>query len=271
MKNFIKEWLLPPKISAILSSQISLYKTKKLDLNIIKKNSVLKNIHKGERCFILGNAPSIKDIDIKLLKNEHVFVMSTFYNHPDFNNLKPKYHSCVRIYNNDKNIIKILKSLSDNVLSESVIFLDLFHKKIVKDNELFINNEVYYISTAIVNRKYNISKITKNYRTNPLQALEIAIYMGFKNIYLHGLDLNEACTQNYKYGFKNNLVVKDYNNDVNKLSVRKQSEIFYNASFTYKEFEDYMKYAKVHNINIINLNEKGMLNMFTRKKLKEIL
>ena len=41
--------------------------------SLIKTNIILKNKHKGERCFILGSGPSIKDEDLKPLKNEIVF------------------------------------------------------------------------------------------------------------------------------------------------------------------------------------------------------
>ena len=33
-----------------------------------------ENKHQGERCFILGNAPSLSDENLSLLKNEKVFI-----------------------------------------------------------------------------------------------------------------------------------------------------------------------------------------------------
>jgi hypothetical protein len=35
--------------------------------------------HKGERCFIMGNGPSLKDTDLTLLKNEFTFGMNRIY------------------------------------------------------------------------------------------------------------------------------------------------------------------------------------------------
>ena len=52
--------------------------------SLIKTNIILKNKHKGERCFILGSSPSIKDEDLKPLKNEIVFALNNFYVHDDF-------------------------------------------------------------------------------------------------------------------------------------------------------------------------------------------
>ena len=45
---------------------------------IIKNNVELKAKHKGGRCFLLGSGPSIKDENLKPLKNEIVFALNNF-------------------------------------------------------------------------------------------------------------------------------------------------------------------------------------------------
>ena len=44
------------------------YTLNKETRNNLKKNKNLKNIHKGERCFIIGNGPSLKYYDLKQTK-----------------------------------------------------------------------------------------------------------------------------------------------------------------------------------------------------------
>ena len=39
----------------------------------IRKLNLLKDAHKGERCFLIGNGPSLKHTDLSLLKNEFSF------------------------------------------------------------------------------------------------------------------------------------------------------------------------------------------------------
>ena len=48
-----------------------------------------KNIHAGERCFLVGNGPSINKTDLSLLKNENTFGFSRVYFHETFS---PKYY-----------------------------------------------------------------------------------------------------------------------------------------------------------------------------------
>jgi hypothetical protein len=45
----------------------------------MRQLSALKDIHKGQRCFIVGNGPSLKDTDISKLKDEYTFGMNRIY------------------------------------------------------------------------------------------------------------------------------------------------------------------------------------------------
>ena len=45
----------------------------------IRKLNALKDTHSGERCFIIGNGPSLKNTDLSKLKNEFTIGMNRFY------------------------------------------------------------------------------------------------------------------------------------------------------------------------------------------------
>lgn len=45
----------------------------------IRQLDALKDVHRGERCFILGNGPSLAKTDISLLKDEFTFGMNRVY------------------------------------------------------------------------------------------------------------------------------------------------------------------------------------------------
>lgn len=45
----------------------------------IRRIGELKDIHRGERCFIIGNGPSLKQTDLKRLKDEFTFGMNRIY------------------------------------------------------------------------------------------------------------------------------------------------------------------------------------------------
>ena len=58
----------------------------------LKNNKKFFNCHKGERCFILGNGPSLKCEDLTPLADEYVFTVNQASRLPQFKDIKPNYH-----------------------------------------------------------------------------------------------------------------------------------------------------------------------------------
>ena len=52
------------------------------DLELIKKNQTIKNIHAGERCFIIGSGPSLKKLDLTHLKDDYFIGVNAVYLNP---------------------------------------------------------------------------------------------------------------------------------------------------------------------------------------------
>ena len=93
MKQFLKQWILPPSIYK------SLIKYKQLGKDFFKyssidfqKNIELKDIHTDKRCFIIGLGASIKEQDLTLLKDEIVIGVSSLFNHKDISLIQPNYY-----------------------------------------------------------------------------------------------------------------------------------------------------------------------------------
>jgi hypothetical protein len=59
---------------------------------IVRKNIKLKNIHLGERCFILGTGPSLKAINLEKLKNEITFGVNFLARMKDYSRINCKYY-----------------------------------------------------------------------------------------------------------------------------------------------------------------------------------
>ncbi|HEY0007112.1 MAG TPA: hypothetical protein VGB55_00165, partial [Tepidisphaeraceae bacterium] len=53
------------------------------------------NKHAGQRCFILGNGPSLKQTDLTLLKNEVTFGLNRIYMNFDAMGYETTYHVVV--------------------------------------------------------------------------------------------------------------------------------------------------------------------------------
>ena len=56
------------------------------------RNIELKDIYTGQRCFVLGNGPSLNNQKIELLKDEVVFMVNRSFLDPRYADISPKYH-----------------------------------------------------------------------------------------------------------------------------------------------------------------------------------
>src|SRR5438445_9458842 len=58
----------------------------------LKQNRRFRDKHRGQRCFILCNGPSVLKQDLLPLRDEIVMSVSNGYLHKDFALIKPAYH-----------------------------------------------------------------------------------------------------------------------------------------------------------------------------------
>ena len=65
--------------SAILATRWPESRLHPWRVDSIKKLNALRNTHDGERCFIIGNGPSLKNTDLTKLQNEFTIGMNRFY------------------------------------------------------------------------------------------------------------------------------------------------------------------------------------------------
>lgn len=165
---------------------------------ILKKNRSLKNAGKGQRCFILGNGPSIAQLDLTLLKKEQVFVVNDFVKHPQFEELNPANYvmsdsGFFNTQSSDDYFGKNLQEKSEKLGQKTKLFLNIVGKEVIESRKLFPNQDVYYLSTYGHFSEY-FGFNTEIDRTIPfpknviLACLMIAVYMGFETIYLSGVE-----------------------------------------------------------------------------------
>lgn len=136
-----------------------------------------KDKHKGETCYILGNGPSLKDVDFTQLEGKVVFGTNGIYkNDWDF---VPTYLVAVNPL--------VLEQFGEGIQSTKTIkFLSapIISLKIKPDGETHI------LDTSL-NKPYfqtDISKPLWEGHTVTYVCLQIAYFMGFKEVILLGLD-----------------------------------------------------------------------------------
>lgn len=232
----------------------------KSDYSELKK---LKNVHENKRCFIVATGPSLLVEDLEKLKSEITFSMNSIYLSYTETSWRPTYYGIQDplVYEKIQHEIKdedfekafigsnVAKEFLLNNTNTRYIFpLDLLNHQLPKSKA---NTK---ISEDIFERVYSGYNIA-------FTMIQIAIYMGFKEIYLVGADCDYQ--QSKKYFMKdNNRGEEKY---FTKRFLANNSDRFIYAYSIAKE------YADRNEIKIYNATRGGKLEVFERVDLDNVL
>ncbi len=140
-----------------------------------------KNKHQGEDCFIIGNGPSLNKMDLEKLNDYHLFGLNKIYMIFKRVQLDLSYLICV-------NSLAIEQSKSYFEGADFPIFLS--HRKsrgVIKSKK-----HIYRLFTRGGDNWYfgGIDDVIFEGMTVTNVAIQVAYFMGFKRIFLVGIDHN---------------------------------------------------------------------------------
>lgn len=230
-----------------------------------------KNKHCGERCFLVGNGPSLNTHDLELIQNEVTFGCNRVYKLFPETTWRPTYFCMI-----DALIAKYSsEELAENVtcpLFTNINTRDLM--KVLPPHLIFARN--------LGEKPYRVSDNFEAYyvpsgATVMTFMIELAMYMGFKEIYLIGVDCTSSlaagghCAKGY---VNQDLIQKDIErirkrlNDPTLTAEQVAAYYFDQSTFSYKVLRDY---AEKNGIHIYNSTRGGMLEVYERKNLDEVI
>lgn len=177
--------------------------------SLLKKNITLKGKYNGKRCFVIGNGPSINNMNLAVLENEYVYIVNDFVRHKDINIIKPTFYSAIEpfktLYNypsdHPYNIYNYFSRI-DNALSELDVVLLLLaeYKDFILKNNFFKNKNIFYLASgnSILTNKLNddITKPNSFMMGVVFSAICNCAYMGFNEIYFIGCDCDYFIRKN---------------------------------------------------------------------------
>ena len=212
-----------------------------------------KNKHYGERCFIVATGPSLtmKDLDTIYIHGEDSIGMNRVYLAFETSQWRPDYYvigdpNCMQEFGDD---IKSLPVKSIFVADrESNFWKGEIPNNIYKFHNCFCNDyrDKVEFSDDIVKCMYNSGTVT-------YMCIQLAVYLGYKEIFLIGVDFN--IKNNYN-DVKNHFTVNYYNQN--------SKEGFFWREESLKGYETAREYADTHGIKIYNATRGGELEVFER-------
>jgi hypothetical protein len=256
----------------------------KVDYSLVNKNVDLVDKYKDKSCFIIGCGPSIKNQDLSVLANQFVIGLSTFFYHNDYNKINP-FANVYTGYSFHKSFHKIdyfIKSYNEiEKNTKGQLFFEEGDCEFIKENNFFVGRDVRFYKAS--NDISNISKKFPSIDTSiysgqniAIMAIQISISLGFKKIYLLGLD------HSWIFQLKNKEYTKfSSDNDVNykeskqtDFDVKGQDKLSFWIDVYHKLWSDYKRIKSLvdtKNISIIDLTEGGCLDIFEKDRLANII
>lgn len=152
----------------------------------------LKNKFLGERCFIIGNGPSLNLIDLKKLKGEYSFgVNSIFYKEEE--GFRPYFYTVEDSHVIEDNLYEICNFATQYKFIPTE-YKHLIDRKFYEDIIFFPMNTGFYQTYSPNHETPRFSDdITKQIfcgQSVTIINLQLAFYMGFKYVYLVGMDFS---------------------------------------------------------------------------------
>lgn len=220
-----------------------------------------RDIHKGKRCFIIGNGPSLRIEDLEKLKNEVTFAANKIFVAFEDTDWRPTYY-CLQdfvLINEEVDKIEGIDSKAKFVAGNELVDRGRYLKDCIY---FFLNVKKFNPQLPLFSE--NPAKWISEGYTVTYAEIQLAVYMGFTEIYLLGVDHNYAKMLDRE----GNVIESDAGNYFSDKYLQNQEfgkQLNYpnldNSSLAYIAAE---KYTKEHGVKVFNATRGGKLEAFER-------
>lgn len=280
LKDF-KIWLNNTRISLVKRSRL------RNVWGALNANHELENIHKGKRCFVIGNAPSLNTQDLSVLKDEIVLTVNQISRNKQFKSLNTNYHFWAdpgffkeNSKEGDKELLEVMMSVNTDG-NRPVCFFPLEAKEFVSKKKLDqILNVRYFVPGHILfdqYKKIDFSGMIPGMNTVVQYAIMLGIYMGCTEIYLLGCD----CTGILSYiETKTDSGNFEYAYDISQAEAERMKamlggvsceQTFYGWAKIFEGYRLLGEYCKQKGVQLINVTNGGILDCLPRKKFENVV
>lgn len=230
----------------------------------------IKNKYEGKRIFIVGNGPSLNKMPLYLLRNEFTMCSNRFYLMKERNNWNPNFFIAV----DDLVLKEIHEIVNKNVIPNVnyAFFPDIHPSNVDVKKELIDNKEnVMWIYTDKSEFSDEMPKCGIN-KTVVNASVQIAAWMGFKEIYLIGVDMTFGNQKATKTNSRNWVAAEKDTDHFDPRYIAK-GRAFHNPGVAemFEKFEDCKNFFDKRDIKIYNAGYGGKLEVFPRVNFEQIL
>lgn len=219
--------------------------------NNIKTIQALKDKFNGERCFIIGGAPSLNQLDLTKLNNEFTFTVNRGYMMREKGLSHSTFHvmSDVNTFDDENVINEIPLDFMDK------LFLYTGIDKFNPDGALYFD---FYPLGHECKFQTDLTKPLSLFGSVIFFAIQIAYYLGFKQIILIGVDLDYVSNMGHAYKETAGEVSRQYSHSI--LCCREMMQ----------GLEVAQEFLTKEGVSILNASPAGKVDCMPRVKYEEL-
>ncbi len=182
----------------------------------------LRDAYSNQRCFIMGNGPSLNKMDLSVFEDEYVWGSNKCYLLFDRISWRPQFYVGV-----DRRVIPDIK----DEIAELIVNLQetkfFFPFDFYQAQELSDSSNVYWFFQQSLNSfnlpfsAFSVDPSRKMYSVSTVTVamIQLAVYLGFDPIYLIGCDTNYSIpTSVYEEDTRGDLLLSTQDDDPNHFS-----------------------------------------------------
>jgi hypothetical protein len=236
---------------------------------ILRRNKIFKDKHRGQRAFIIVNGPSLKQQNIDWLGEEITFVVSGFYRHEVIRKWQPTYYSIIdkNFFDGSEQSLTFFRHLNE-AIQKSIFFLPLFRGlKANNQQKLVAEDRAYYFALAgPPNDKLDMTGVIQSFFGVSAFALAQAIYMGCSPIYLLGFDHDYLANRGKDHHFYSGGTIPGAVANTQTLAERIPYDVEMQNNYKlWMNYRSLLRIARKKGIRIYNATSGGYLDVFERR------
>jgi hypothetical protein len=279
MKDAFLRWLVPPGFQDLLRKWKGDLEAMGAPGAVLAENEKLRDCHKDrKRCFILATGPSIRTQDLRSLKGETCIALSNFCVHPLYSEIRPEYYCVPKLSFPPYTIDDGVRWFTDidSKMGDAKIFLAVGDRDMVQAHKLFPGKTVHYLGFGrswddVESNGIDLTKPLCKVQSAPVIALQVAIFMGFKEIYLLGCDhdhLQHYGVTRHFYEEKEHVIARNAATLKAEWGAFEEELRRYNVLWS--QYRALRLWAEPRGIRIFNATPGGLLFSFERVRFESL-
>lgn len=270
----VASWTAPREVQRALFD--AYYSAQGLD---VSGNAVLANKHRGaRRCFVIGNGPSLKDMDLSPLANEIAIGCNSFYKHPAAPVVDLDY-LCIgdaTFFEDKPHAVE----WHETIAREMPRAIKMFHasaRPLIERHGLYPGHQVHLYRHGITINEPELvdfdftRPLCVGHTTGTRLAIPLAIYLGFTEIYIIGFDA--SWMENYRgsYHFYNDHELwPEFTSMASDTRHPRYADQLINALRDFESHALLYEAAKLRGVKIVNAGRGGVLDTYPRVPFEDL-